>query len=89
MPRMIITHAVADVDTWLSFKDERAGAISGMGASDVRDHVAPDGSKAVAVSCSTDDVAGMLATLENPPAELGAAMQRHGVVPPLAVYVEG
>jgi hypothetical protein len=88
MPRMIITHNVVDVDNWLSFKDERAGAISAMGGSQVVDHVAQDGSSAVAIAATVDDVAAVLAGLASPPPELHAAMERHGVLPPLTVYIE-
>jgi len=88
MPRMIITHSVVDVDNWLSFKDERAGAISAMGGSSVVDHVAQDGSNNVAIAAHVDDVDAILAGLASPPPELQSAMERHGVLPPLAVYVE-
>jgi hypothetical protein len=89
MPRIVITHDVADVDTWLKFKSERADAISGMvGATSVVDQVAHDGSKKVAVSVEAADVEGILAAIESPTPELAAAMERHGVVPPLTVYVE-
>jgi hypothetical protein len=88
MPRMIITHNVVDVDNWLSFKDERAGAISAMGGSQVVDHVAQDGSNAVAIAATVDDVAAVLAGLASPPPELHAAMERHGVLPPVTVYIE-
>jgi len=88
MPKMVITHDVADVDTWLNFKSERAGAVGGMGATNVVDHVAHDGSKRVAVSAETDDVEALLAAIASPPPELLAAMDRHGVIPPLTVYVE-
>ena len=40
MPKMVITHDVADVDTWLKFKSERADTVSGMGGRHVVDHVA-------------------------------------------------
>jgi hypothetical protein len=85
---MIITHNVVDVDNWLSFKDERAGAISAMGGSQVVDHVAQDGSNAVAIAATVDDVAAVLAGLASPPPELHAAMERHGVLPPVTVYIE-
>jgi len=88
MPKMIITHNVVDVDTWLSFKEERAGAIAAMGGSKVVDHVAQDGSNAVALSANVEDVAAVLAGLASPPPELHAAMERHGVLAPLTVYVE-
>jgi hypothetical protein len=88
MPKMVITHGVVDVDSWLSFKSERADAIAGMGGANVVDHVAHDGSNSVAIAADVDDVAGVMAALASPPPELGAAMERHGVLPPLTVYVE-
>jgi hypothetical protein len=88
MPRMVITHDVADVDTWLKFKSERADAISGMGGSHVVDHVAHDGTNRVAVAAETDDVEAILAAIASPPPELLSAMDKHGVIPPLTVFVE-
>ena len=88
MPKIVVTHNVADVDTWLQFKSERADAIAGLGGSNVVDHVAQDGSNSVAVGADVDDVEGLIATLSSPPPEVGAIMERHGVLPPLAIYVE-
>ena len=88
MPRIVVTHNDVDVDTWLQFKSERADAIVAMGGSDVVDHVAQDGTNTVAVAAEVNDVAGMMATLSSPPPEVGAIMERHGVIPPLAIYVE-
>jgi len=88
MPKVVITHAVADVDNWLAGKEERAGAIGAMGGVNVVDHVAQDGTKAIAITFDTDDVASVVATTASPPAEMAAAMERHGVVPPLTIYVE-
>jgi hypothetical protein len=88
MPKIVITHDVADVDVWLQGKSERADAIGGMGGTNVVDHTAHDGSKKVAVSAETDDVEAMLAAIASPPPELLAAMERHGVIPPLTTYVE-
>ena len=88
MPKMVITHGVVDVDSWLQFKSERADSIAGMGAANPVDHVAQDGSSAVAVSADVDDVAGVLAALASPSPEIGANMEKHGVLPPLVVYVE-
>jgi hypothetical protein len=87
MPKIVITHGVVDVDNWLRFKSERADAIGGMGGANVVDHVAEDGSNAVAVSAEVDDVTAVLAAIASPPPELGDAMERHGVVPPLSIYV--
>ena len=88
VPRIVITHDVADVDTWLKFKSERSGAVNGMGGRHVVDHVAHDGTNRVAVSAEIDDVEPMLAAIASPPPELLGTMERHGVVPPLTVYVE-
>ena len=88
MPRMAITHGAVDVENWLSFKAERAEAIAGMGGLNAVDLVAEDGSNAVAIIADVDDPAAVLAALASPPAELGEAMGRHGVVPPLTTYVE-
>lgn len=89
MPKMVITHGVADVDKWLTFKAERAEAIAGLGGSDVVDHVAHDGSNQIAVTANVTDVDGMMAALASPPPEVAAAMEKHGVLPPLVAYVEG
>lgn len=88
MPKIVITHNVVDVAQWLGFKSERADAIGALGGSNVVDHVAQDGSNAVAIAAEVDDVAAMLATLSSPPPEVGAIMEKHGVLPPLAIYVE-
>ena len=88
MPKLVITHDVADVDTWLKFKSERTGAISEMGGRHVVDHVAHDGSNRVAISAEIDDVEAMLAAIASPPPDLLGTMERHGVIPPLTVYVE-
>jgi len=42
----------------------------------------------VAVATEVDDVAELMAALSSPPPEVGANMERHGVIPPLAIYVE-
>jgi hypothetical protein len=54
----------------------------------VTDHVALDGSNNIAVTADVHDWAGMQAAMSSPPPELAAAMERHGVIPPLAVYIE-
>ena len=88
MPKIVITHSVVDVDNWLQFKAERASSIGAMGGTNVVDHVAQDGSNTVALSADVADVEAVLAGIASPPAELADAMQRHGVLPPLVVYVE-
>ena len=88
MSRVVITHSVVDADNWSKFMSERQEAIGGLGGSNVVDHVAQDGSNVGAVTCEVDDVAAMMAAISAPPPELGAAMERHGVLPPLTVFVE-
>jgi hypothetical protein len=88
MARMVITHGVVDIDRWLEGKDERAGAVASMGGSNVTDYVAQDGSNAVAVGADVADIETVLAGLASAPPELQDAMERHGVLPPMTVYVE-
>lgn len=87
MPKVVITHKVADVNTWLSFKSERAAAISNLGGANIVDHVEVGGSNGVAITCEVDDVDAALAAVQSPPPELAAAMEKHGVVPPLTFFV--
>jgi hypothetical protein len=87
MPKIVITHAVVDVDRWLTGKAERAAVISNY-ATNVTDHVAMDGSKNIAVTADVHDLAGAQAMMASPSPEDAAAMERHGVIPPLTVYVE-
>ncbi len=88
MPKVVVTHNVVDVDKWLEFKSERADAIAALGGSNVVDHVSQDGSNTVAVATDVEDVAGLLAALSSPPPEVGSIMEKHGVIPPLAIFVE-
>ena len=88
MPKMVITHGVADVEAWLSFKKERGESIIAIGGRNPVDLPAQDGSNTVAVMADTDDPEAVMAALASPPAEIGAAMQRHGVQPPLTIYIE-
>jgi hypothetical protein len=88
MPKVVVTHGVQDIPTWLEGKQERAAAIGGMGGTDVQDHVAQDGAPSVAITFFTDDLDGVMAGLAAPPPDVLDAMQRHGVVPPLITYVE-
>ena len=87
MAKIVVTHGVVDIDRWLQGTSERADAIGSMGGSNVVDHVAQDGSNAVAISADVENVDSMMATLASPPADLAATMERHGVLPPLAVYI--
>ena len=87
MPKIVITHAVVDIERWLAGKAERAAVIARY-ATDVTDHVAMDGSNLVAITADVHDLPGAQAMMASPSPEDVAAMERHGVVPPLTVYVE-
>jgi hypothetical protein len=83
MSKMVITHAVADVDKGLGFKAERAAAIAGLGGTVLVEHVAHDGSNMIAVSCDVADADAMMASLGSPPPEIAAVRESHGVLPPV------
>ncbi len=86
MPRIVITHAVEDVDRWLAGRPERAAALPG--ATDVTDLVAIDGSDHAAVAFEFDDVEALKTLLSSMPPEMAAQAASHGVVMPMTVYVE-
>jgi hypothetical protein len=87
MPKLVMTHAVEDVERWLKGKDERAAAIGTVGTN-VTDHVSADGSNMVAITADVPDVAAAQAMLNSPTPETVALMQSHGVVPPVTTYIE-
>ena len=86
MPRIVITHAVQDVDRWLGGKAERAAALPG--ATEVTDLVALDGSRHAAVMFDIDDLEPLKALLSSVPPEMAAQAESHGVIMPMTVYVE-
>ena len=88
MPKVVITHAVEDVARWLEGKAERATAVEALSGSNVSDYVARDGSNNVAVVCDVSDPAAIQAELDNPSPEVAEPMQKHGVIPPLTMYVQ-
>ena len=88
MPKVVITHAVQDIDRWLEGKEERAAAIESGTGSNVTDYVAHDGSNNIAITADVADVDAMKSMLAAPPAEVMDRMQAHGVVQPITLYVE-
>ena len=87
MAKMVITHAVVDIERWLQGKAERAAAFSPF-ASHVTDHVAMDGSNTIAITADVHDMPGAQAMLATPSPETAAAMERHGVIPPVVAHIE-
>ena len=88
MPRVVITHAVVDVERWLNGKADRAEAIESASGSNVTDYVAHDGSNNIAITADVGDLPTMQAILASPPPEVAAKMEEHGVIPPITAYVE-
>ena len=87
MPKVVLTHSVVDVERWLKGKEERAAALGSAG-SNVTDYVAMDGSNNIAVSVDVHDMEAAQAMLSSPPPDTAAAMERHGVIPPITAYIE-
>jgi hypothetical protein len=79
---------VVDVERWLEGKAERAAAIESGSGSNVTDYVAADGSNNVVITADVADVDAIRAMLASPPPEVLARMEAHGVVPPVAAYIE-
>lgn len=88
MPRVVVTHAVEDVERWLKGKEGRAAAIESGSGSNVTDYVAQDGSNNIAITADVSDVSALQALVASPPPEIADRMAEHGVIPPLTFYVE-
>ena len=88
MPRIVIAHPVVDVERWLGGKEGRAAAIESGSGSNVTDYVAQDGSNTVAISADVEDIEGFQSMLTSPPPEVAAAMEEHGVLQPITIYVQ-
>ena len=87
MPKIVVTHAVVDIERWLKGKAERAATISAF-ATNVTDYVAMDGSNNVAITADVHDTAGAQATMASPSPEDAALEEKHGVIQPQMVYIE-
>ena len=88
MPRVVITHAVEDIDRWLQGKAKRTAAIESGTGSNVTDYVAQDGSNNIAITADVSDPATLQGMLASPPPEVLAAMEAHGVIQPISAYFE-
>jgi hypothetical protein len=87
MPKMVMTHAVVDVERWLGGKEARAAALGAVGAN-VTDYVASDGSNNIALTADVHDMDAAKAMISSPPPEVVALMEQHGVVQPITAYIE-
>ena len=88
MPRVVVTHAVEDLERWLQGKAERAAAFEAGTGSNVTDYVARDGSNNIAITADVSDLEALESMLASPRADILALMQAHGVVAPITAYVE-
>jgi len=88
MPKLVITHAVEDLDRWRAGQSERAAAIESGSGSNVTDYVAADGSNNIAITADVADVELLKGMLVSPPPEMLEKMQAHGVVQPITAYVQ-
>jgi hypothetical protein len=88
VPKVVITHAVEDIDRWLEGKEGRAAAIESCSGSNVTDYVAADGSNTIAVTADVADVAAIQSMMASPSPEVLARTQDHGVVPPIKAYIQ-
>ena len=84
MPRVIATHAVGNMETWLAGGSERAELFNQF-SSGYRIYRHPDANK-VAIVWENADVAKLQAVLTHPDTE--AAKTRHTVREPLDLYIE-
>lgn len=85
MPKIVITHDVADVEKWTSKNsmDALQKAFAPY-ATDVVAYVAADGSNRVAVAANIHDMEGMMAFAQTP--EAAANMEVGGVIQTSLVY---
>jgi hypothetical protein len=88
MPKVVITHAVQDIDRWLHGKTERAAALESINGSNVTDYLAQDGSNNIAVTAEVADVEAVTSMATTPPPDVQALMEAHGVLPPVTIYIE-
>jgi hypothetical protein len=88
MPKVVITHAVQEIDRWLAGHAERAAAIESGTGSNVTDYVAADGSNNIAITADVADIDALTAMLASPAPEVLARMEEHGVVQPITAYIQ-
>lgn len=86
MARMIVTHAVKNVDQWLACRAKAVAAFAPY-ATDIAFFTIPEGSNNVAIALNVHDMEGMMAMSQTP--EHQAFTEEAGVIhPPHAMYFE-
>ena len=86
MARMVVTHAVKDVEQWLAYRPRIVEAFAPY-ATDIFLYTIPEGGNNVAIALNVHDMEGMMALTETP--EHKAMVEKAGVIhPPHAMYFE-
>jgi hypothetical protein len=88
MPKVVITHAVVEIDRWSEGKAERAAAIESGSGSNVVDYVAEDGSNKIAIPADVSDPVAMQARLASPPPDVLAEWKNTESFHPFTAYIE-
>ena len=87
MARIVVTAAVKDVEAWLKFKPQLIARMSAV-ASDGTSYIAMDGSNRVASTWDVPDMEAFQAAQTAASADMAAAMEQYGMIPPATVYIE-
>ena len=86
MPRMLVTHAVKDVEQWVACRAKIVAAFAPY-AADVVMYRIPEGGNEVAIALNVHDMEGMMAATQTP--KHAALLEEGGVIhPPHAMYFE-
>ena len=82
MSKMMISHAVSDVENWLARRPQRVADLAPF-ASEITDYVATDGSDRVVIGLEVHDVEGLVAAMANLSPERAASIAEQGIIGPL------
>lgn len=86
MARMIVTHAVKNVEQWLAYRAQVREAFAPY-ATDIFFCTIPEGGNNVAIALNVHDMEGMMAMTQTPKHQ--ALTEEAGVIhPPHAMYIE-
>jgi len=87
MPKIVVTATVKDVEAWLKFKPQLIAHLSAV-ASDGTSYVTTDGTNRVATTWDVPDLTAFQAAQAAVSPEMAAAMERHGMIPPVTIYIK-
>ena len=87
MSRLMISHAVTDVEDWLARRPQRVADLAPF-ASDITDYVAADGSGRVVVGLEVHDPQGLAAAMARLSPERAASIAEQGIIGPLVTLRE-